>query len=136
MSLPACQQRVLDTIENTLQRREPRLASMFAMFTRLNTNEGIPRTERLAAAPWWAWRRQRRSAHLTLRAAGRDASMVRAMLLVPLVVMAMMSIMFLGMATSRPSCTPATGPHGPVTIQSHPQGCRSGQVLWGSGHGR
>jgi predicted component of type VI protein secretion system len=39
MSLPAHQQRVLDTIESALQRREPRLASMF---TRLNTNEGAP----------------------------------------------------------------------------------------------
>ena len=39
MSLPACQQRVLDRIETALQRREPRLTAMFTMFTRLNTNE-------------------------------------------------------------------------------------------------
>ena len=42
MSLPACQQRDLDRIENALQRREPRLTAMFTMFTmftRLNTNE-------------------------------------------------------------------------------------------------
>jgi hypothetical protein len=55
--LAACQQRVLSTIESALQRREPRLASMFAMFTRLNANEGAPRTERLNPAAWWAWHR-------------------------------------------------------------------------------
>jgi len=41
MSLPACQQRVLDQIEGALRASEPRLTSMYAMFTRLNAGEPI-----------------------------------------------------------------------------------------------
>ena len=47
MSLPACQQRVLDQIEGALRASEPRLTSMYAMFTRLNAGEPIG-AERLA----------------------------------------------------------------------------------------
>src|SRR6516225_7630087 len=42
MGLPASQQRVLDRIEEALKRREPRLVSMFAIFTRLNLGERLP----------------------------------------------------------------------------------------------
>jgi len=41
MSLPAGQQRVLRSMERGLQASEPRLASMFAMFARLNQGEPI-----------------------------------------------------------------------------------------------
>jgi hypothetical protein len=41
MSLPACQQRVLDHIEKTLQASEPGLAAMYAIFTRLNAGEPV-----------------------------------------------------------------------------------------------
>jgi len=41
MSLPAGQQRVLDQMETTLRASEPHLASMYAMFTRLNAGEPI-----------------------------------------------------------------------------------------------
>lgn len=47
MSLPASQQQVLDEIESDLEGCEPRLKSMFAIFTRLNRDEGAPRTESL-----------------------------------------------------------------------------------------
>lgn len=59
MSLPAVQQRVLDRIEETLQASEPRLASMFAIFTRLTRGEALAATERLPSAPRW-WRSTRR----------------------------------------------------------------------------
>ena len=49
MSLPVSQQRVLDGIENVLEGGEPRLRSMFAIFTRLTRDEGAPRTEALLA---------------------------------------------------------------------------------------
>lgn len=45
--MPACQQQVLDRIENHLENCEPRLRSMFAIFTRLTRDEGAPRTESL-----------------------------------------------------------------------------------------
>ena len=50
MSLPADQQQVLDGIESDLEGFEPRLRSMFAIFTRLTRDEGPPRTESLRSA--------------------------------------------------------------------------------------
>jgi hypothetical protein len=41
VTLPAAQQRVLDHIEGALQASEPQLASMFAIFTRLNADEPV-----------------------------------------------------------------------------------------------
>jgi len=46
MSLPACQQRALDRMEGALRASEPRLASMYMIFGRLNAGEPIG-TERL-----------------------------------------------------------------------------------------
>jgi hypothetical protein len=119
MSLPTCQQRVLDMIENTLQRREPRLSAMFAMFARLNINERIPRIEHLEAPPWWAWHRRGRLRHL-----GQPA-LLRAMLLIPLAAMIVVAAMFASMSTSRAYCLPGGGPHGPVVAagQSHAKAC-------------
>jgi hypothetical protein len=42
VSVPAREQRVLDEIEIMLQAGEVRLASMFALFTRLARDEGMP----------------------------------------------------------------------------------------------
>ena len=47
MSLPACQQRVLDRMEGALRASEPQLTSMYAIFSRLNADEPIG-TELLA----------------------------------------------------------------------------------------
>src|SRR6185312_29519 len=52
MSLPACQERMLSAIEKTLRAGEPRLASIFAIFTRLASGEELPRTEQLMPQPW------------------------------------------------------------------------------------
>ncbi|HTQ91550.1 MAG TPA: hypothetical protein VMK84_18860 [Streptosporangiaceae bacterium] len=41
MSLPACQQRALDRMEGALRASEPHLASMYAIFGRLNSGEPI-----------------------------------------------------------------------------------------------
>jgi hypothetical protein len=41
MSLPACQERALSSIEGALKASEPHLASMFAIFTRLNQGEPV-----------------------------------------------------------------------------------------------
>jgi hypothetical protein len=46
MSLPACQQRALDRMDGALRANEPHLASMYAIFGRLNADEPIG-TERL-----------------------------------------------------------------------------------------
>ena len=47
MSLPACQQRVLDHMESALRASEPKLTSMYAIFSQLNAGEPIG-TEQLA----------------------------------------------------------------------------------------
>jgi len=47
MSLPACQQRVLDRMEGALRASEPDLTSMYAIFSQLNAGEPIG-TEQLA----------------------------------------------------------------------------------------
>lgn len=52
MSLPASQQRVLDSMENRLRAGEPHLASMFGIFAGLNAGEPVS-TERLAAGRRW-----------------------------------------------------------------------------------
>ena len=49
MSLPVNEQRVLDGIENALEGGEPRLRSMFAIFTRLTRDDAVPPTETLRA---------------------------------------------------------------------------------------
>jgi hypothetical protein len=47
MTLPATQQRILNRIEDNLRASEPRLASMFGMFTRLTASELPPFREQL-----------------------------------------------------------------------------------------
>jgi len=47
MSLPVCQQRVLDRMEGALRASEPQLTAMYAMFGQLTVGEPI-RTERLS----------------------------------------------------------------------------------------
>lgn len=41
MSLPVCQQRVLDRMEGALRASEPHLTSMYEIFTRLNVGEPV-----------------------------------------------------------------------------------------------
>ncbi len=48
MSLPAAQQRVLDGMAEALRDSEPRMAAMFAIFTRLSGSEVAPGREQLA----------------------------------------------------------------------------------------
>ena len=56
--MPVSQQRVLAGIENALEGGEPRLGSMFAIFTRLTRDEEVPRTEALPEEtfPWLSGR--------------------------------------------------------------------------------
>jgi hypothetical protein len=49
MGLPASQARILEKIESALQGSDPRLVSLFAIFTRLTCNEEMPTVEQLRA---------------------------------------------------------------------------------------
>lgn len=127
MSLPACQQRVLDTIENVLQKREPRLASMFAMFTRLTRGEGLPRTERLEATPWWVWRRRWRPRRAggsprARRSPGWPAA-APSMLIIPALILLTVSAVFLVMTSLSATCAPAASRPGVAASHSHPASC-------------
>ena len=53
MSLPASQQRALETIDSDLRAADKRLASMFRVFTELTRLEKMPRTETFQPARWW-----------------------------------------------------------------------------------
>jgi hypothetical protein len=69
MSLPSSQQRVLDRIEGILRDSDPRLAALFAIFTRLTRDEEMPRIEELRA----------RLARIRAWASGRTAPVRRVM---------------------------------------------------------
>ena len=81
MSLPTGQQRVLESIEGKLAESDPRLVSLFSIFTRLTLAERMPWIEQVAVRPvadrlaaithWFRW------------IARRPAARVRAMVLLP-----------------------------------------------------
>jgi hypothetical protein len=138
MSLPACQQRVLDTIENALQKREPRLASMYAMFTRLTHGEGLPRTERLDAVSWWVRHRrwQLRHSGSSPRSRGpkrQPAPAMRIWLIIPVLIALVVSVVFISLDSSQAACLPASGVHGLMAGQSHSTSCGSGSQYFGHG---
>src|SRR6516165_7316488 len=111
MSLPASQQRVLDRIEEVLKKREPRLHSMFAMFTRLNLGERLPRIEALELVPWWSPRRYR----------GRMPA--RAVLFLSLAIGLIMSAVFIGISQSPNSCRTPLTPRGSIIGVPHAGAC-------------
>ena len=107
MGLPASQQRVLDRIEETLKRREPRLVSMFAIFTRLNLGERLPWIEALETVPWWSPRRY------------RARMPARAVLFLSLAIALILSAVFIGMGQSTGNCRPSLTPHASLIGLSH-----------------
>ena len=87
MSLPTGQQRVLERIEGRLAESDPRLVSLFTIFTRLTRAEKRPWIEQVRVRPV-AYRLSRIGAWF--RGVGRrPAARVRAMLLLPAALTAM-----------------------------------------------
>ena len=68
MSLPTRELRALNEIEGELRGCAPRLASMFAIFTRLTIDDGLPRTESLEQVGFARriWRQSRLAAEVCL----------------------------------------------------------------------
>jgi hypothetical protein len=88
MSLPASQQHTLDAIDNGLQYGDPRLARMFAVFTRLTRLESMPARETLPPRQRWPrgrWAAGQRGSQRSL--AGR--------LLVPVLLAAALSLLIM-----------------------------------------
>ena len=123
MGLPASQQRVLDRIEEALKKREPRLASMFAIFNRLNIHERLPWVEALVPVPWWSPKRY----HPTARA--------RAIVLLTLAAALVVSAVFVGMSQSRGGCNTPIMLRGPLIGTSHVRNCPAVPEAKGYGHG-
>ena len=69
MTLPPSQQHALNAIDDVLQSAEPRLATMFGVFTDLTRMEAMPAAETLPPGPWWA--RHRLPGHLAPRSRAR-----------------------------------------------------------------
>jgi hypothetical protein len=90
MGLPPGQERILSGIENALRQGEPKLASRFAIFTRLASGEELPRTEQLVPEPWP--RRWVKGARL------------RAVLAIPAALIALASMLFLAGLTGARTC--------------------------------
>jgi hypothetical protein len=107
LSLPAAQEHLLLGMEGELQASEPRLAAMFAIFTRLTRDEELPRLEQLAAQPrrLWGWlnaTRRRWSARIgRLTASATFKTGARTILL--LVPLTLMVLMFVSISVGSPS---------------------------------
>ncbi len=52
MSLPVAEERALTSIEQALQARDPRLSSLFSIFTRLTRQEAMPAFEQIRRRHW------------------------------------------------------------------------------------
>ena|SRR5215510_10997719 len=87
MSLPTGQQRVLERIEGKLAESDPRLASLFVIFTRLNLAEAMPWIEQLKARP--VGDRLGRLGAWFRRLTRGPAARVRALILLPAALVAM-----------------------------------------------
>jgi hypothetical protein len=95
MALPACQQRVLDGIAGTLQARDPRLAALFSIFTRLNRQEPMPRAEELTLSTGFPHRAAR-----GLRRFFAIAMRLRPIVIVPVALAAIAGLLILAPLTS------------------------------------
>jgi hypothetical protein len=122
MGLPVRQERILSGIESALRTCEPRLASRFAIFSRLNRDEQLPRREQIVLAKPWlkrvagACRASFRSFRLAWRAGGaprpargRAVAGFRMAVLLPLALIVMASAVVAASLSARPACAQAVG---------------------------
>src|SRR5215472_9054435 len=96
MGLPSGQQRVLERIEGKLTQSDPRLASLFVIFTRLNLTEAMPWIEQLKARP--VADRLARLGACFRRLARGPAARVRALILLPAALVAMVCALSIAFA--------------------------------------
>ncbi len=123
MTLPPSQQHALDAIDDVLQSAEPRLATMFGVFTDLTRRDAMPAVETLPPEPWWARYRppgsryragrprpgrqhQHRQRYQPGRWGGRQ--LVR-IVLVPLLLMAAASLLIVSLVSSGAACRRGCG---------------------------
>jgi hypothetical protein len=142
MSLPACQERILSGIADALRKGEPRLASRFAIFSRLTRGEELPRTEQLMPQSWLqrvlssagrAWRCLFPRPRSRAVAAMRPASRLRAAVVLPVLLIVMASATVVTAVAGTHSCAPA--PRRPAVIQTRWATCAAGRTVVQGPHG-
>ena len=144
MSLPACQERILSGIENALRACEPRLAARFAIFTRLTRDEEIPHTEQLVPQTWlrhaltsagraFRFPRPRSRGSAAVRAQGRPAARLRAVMVLPVLLIAMASATVATAMAGTQSC--AAAPRRPPAAQTRWATCAAGRTVVQQGTG-
>jgi hypothetical protein len=131
MSLPARQQRKLKEIEGGLTGSDPRLRSLFGIFTRLTTGEAMPWFEAVPTRPVADALAAFRS--LIRRIARRPASRVRALLLLPAALSAMVCGIMIAAGLSgaqRPAHASAKPPAARELILKTSRICRFGMIRY------
>ena len=117
MTLPASQQHALDAIDDVLQSSEPRLATMFGVFTDLTRLEAMPPVETLPPGRWWTrhgrpgpryrpgWLAHQRhpSGQQRYQHGRRATRRLRQIVLVPLLLLAAVSLLIVGLVSSGPA---------------------------------
>jgi hypothetical protein len=126
MSLPASQQRVLDGIAEALRASEPRLASMFAIFTRLCRSEGPPWREQLTASRGLRAPAVRIRLRLPSRQTARGRRTWRRLLVLSQVAIAIMLLsVMIGLNASGPKSCGAPAPKRGAEVSSvRSDGCQ------------
>ena len=140
MSLPAWQERILSGMEDALRKGEPRLASRFAIFSRLTRGEALPRTEQVMPQPWLrrvlasagrAWRILFPQPQPRGVAAMRPATRLRAVVVLPVLLIIMASATVVTAIAGTHPCAPA--PRRPAVTQTRWATCAaSGTVVPGA----
>jgi hypothetical protein len=131
MSLPARQLQKLKEIEGGLTGSDPRLRSLFGIFTRLTTGETMPWFEAVPTRPVADALAAFRS--LIRRIARRPASRVRALLLLPAALSAMVCGIMIAAGLSgaqRPAHASAKPPASRELILKTSRICRLGMIRY------
>lgn len=129
MSLPARQQRKLEEIEGGLTGSDPRLRSLFAIFTRLTRGEAMPWFEEVPVRPVADALAAVRA--LIRRIAHRPAARVKALLLLPAALSAMVCAMIIAAGfhgAQRPAHVSAKPPAARELILKGGKICRLGMI--------
>lgn len=105
MTLPASQQHALDAIDDVLQCGEPRLATMFGVFTHLTRQEAMPTVETLPPGRWWTRYRLPGRPYRPGRQHPRGQADHRLgrVVLVPLLLIAAVGLLISGLVTAGPA---------------------------------
>jgi hypothetical protein len=109
MGLPVRQRRVLERIESALRGSDPKLAGLYAFFSRLTRDEDMPRIEQLRHRAMRAFARLRPvpAAATAAGVGSRRPPTLRTMIFLPVVLaLAVTSIVFAIRSTSSYGCAP------------------------------